>query len=138
MFSKIMVPVDLRHLERLEGALNHAANQAKLYDAEVIYVGVTTSAPSSQGHTPEEYNERLMKFAAGQGEINGIRASADTEVSHDPTADLDDTLVKAAAKVGADLIVMQSHMPSVTDFFWPSNGSRVAEHAKCSVTLVRA
>lgn len=138
MFHKIMVPVDLAHLDRQEAALKHAGDLAKLYGAEVIYVGVTTGAPSATAHTPEEFAEKMMKFAAAQGELGGFKTHADTELSHDPRADLDDTLVKAAEKTGAELVVMQSHMPNISDFFWPSNGSKVAEHAKCSVTLVRA
>ena len=38
---------------------------------------------------------------------------------------------------GADLVVMQSHVPGLMDYIWPSNGGKVAGHAKCSVLVVR-
>lgn len=57
MFKKIMAPVDLAHMDRLEKALKCTADLAKHYDAEVIFVGVTSSTPSSMAHTPAEYAE---------------------------------------------------------------------------------
>jgi len=50
---------------------------------------------------------------------------------------VDDALLKASRDTGADLVVMASHMPSVLDYIWPSNGGKIAEHAKCSVMVVR-
>ena len=138
MFSIIMVPIDLAHLDAQGAALDHAAALAKLYGATAVYVGVSAKVPSAMAHTPEEFRERLMRFAAGQAELHGITTDADAAFSHDPRTDLDDCLIEAATKTGADMIVMQSHMPRALDFFWPSNGSKVAEHAKCSVTLVRS
>ena len=58
-------------------------------------------------------------------------------VAHDPTTDLDDVLLKAVKDTGADIVVMQSHMPNILDYVWPSNGGKIAEHAKTSVFVVR-
>jgi nucleotide-binding universal stress UspA family protein len=57
--------------------------------------------------------------------------------SHDPAADLDPTLLKAVEETGADLVVMASHVPGLTDYIWPSNGGTVARRAKVSVMVVR-
>ena len=89
------------------------------------------------GHTPEEYGKKLKAFAEEQASKHGIKATADAVVSHDPSADVDDALMKAIGTTGADLVVMQSHMPSLMDYVWPSNGGKIAEHAKCSVMVVR-
>ncbi|MGB8623209.1 MAG: universal stress protein [Paracoccaceae bacterium] len=137
MFKKIMTPVDVAHLGDLEKALKCTADLARHYDAEVVYVGVTTSTPSATAHTPEEYNRKLEEFAAGQGETHGIKTAADTVIGHDPTTDVDDALLRASHDTGADLVVMASHMPNVLDYIWPSNGGKIAEHAKCSVFVVR-
>ncbi|MCV2892214.1 universal stress protein [Lentibacter sp. XHP0401] len=138
MFNKIMTPVDLAHLTEQRAALEHAAALAKLYGATVVYVGVSTNIPSAMAHTPAEFKDKLNSFATEQAKLHGVTTEADAEFSHDPRTDLDDCLVEAAVKTNADMIVMQSHMPKALDFFWPSNGSKVAEHAKCSVTLVRS
>ncbi len=137
MFKKIMAPVDLAHMDRLEKALKCTADLAKHYDAEVIFVGVTSSTPSSMAHTPAEYAEKLDAFAKDQGSDHGFTASGDALVSHDPSSDVDDILLKAVKDTGADLVVMASHVPNIMDYVWPSNGGKIAEHADCSVMVVR-
>lgn len=137
MFKKIMTPVDLAHLGGLEKALRCTADLAKYYGAKVVYVGVTASTPSATAHNPTEYAKKLNAFAAAQAEQHGISASADPVISHDPTSDVDDALLKATHDTGADLVVMASHIPNVLDYVWPSNGGKIAEHAKCSVFVVR-
>ncbi|SEO88803.1 Nucleotide-binding universal stress protein, UspA family [Salinihabitans flavidus] len=137
MFKKIMTPVDLAHKEALTRALQCSADLASHYGAEVVYVGVTAATPSSLGHTPEEYSKKLDAFAKEQGETHGIDASAHMIVSHDPRTDVDDVLLKAVGELNADLVVMQSHVPNVFDYIWPSNGGKMAEHAKSSVMVVR-
>ncbi|MEB8388050.1 universal stress protein [Rhodobacteraceae bacterium KMM 6894] len=137
MFKKILAPVDLAHQGALAKALKCTADLANQYDAEVVFVGVTAATPSSLAHNPQEYGEKLAAFAAAQGQEHGFRASSHPVVSHDPTADLDDALLKATGETGADLVVMASHLPNVLDHVWPSNGGKIAEHAKCSVFVVR-
>ncbi|MDR9394800.1 universal stress protein [Roseovarius sp. SYSU LYC5161] len=137
MFKKIMTPVDLVHKGDLDKALQCSADLARHYGAEVVYVGVTASTPSSLGHNPKEYGEKLSAFAADQAEKHGIKTTADTVVCHDPATDVDDALLKTIGDIGADLVVMQSHMPNVLDYIWPSNGGKLAEHAKVSVLVVR-
>lgn len=138
MFKRIMTPVDLAHVERLGTALDCAADLAKHYGAPIVYVGVTSSAPSKLGHNPEEYGQKLATFAKSEAAKHGIEALAHTAVSHDPTAEIDDALMRAIGETGADLVVMASHVPNVMDYIWPSNGGKLAEHAKCSVMVVRA
>lgn len=137
MFTNIIVPVDLAHEETLSKALKVSADLAKHYGAKVIYLGVTSNTPSSVAHNPDEFAEKLGRFAAAQGEAHGIEAGSHAAVSHDPTADVDNVLLKAVDELNGDLVVMASHVPNVLDYIWPSNGGSVAEHAKASVMVVR-
>lgn len=137
MFSRIMVPVDLAHLPSLHKALQVAGDIAKHYGAQVTYVGVTAAAPGSLGHNPAEFGARLDAFGAEQARFHGISAETKTVVSHDPTVDVDDALMKAIGDTGADLVVMASHLPGLTDYVWPSNGGKIAAHAQASVFVVR-
>ncbi|WP_375172768.1 universal stress protein [Pseudooceanicola sp.] len=137
MFNKIMVPVDLSHAGKLTKALDCAGRLAKQFGAEAVYVGVSAAAPSSVAHSPEEYAEKLDAFAAEQAKAHGISASGHSVISHDPSADLDPALLKAVEETGADLVVMASHVPNITDYIWPSNGGTIATHAKASVFVVR-
>ncbi len=138
MFKKIMVPVDMAHTNKLGAALAMAADLAKRYGAEVCYVGATTSTPSTVARSPEEYRTKLAAFAADEAAAHGHKASSHMVISHDPTTDLDHVLVKAVKEVGADLVVMATHMPKAADLIWPSNGGRLATHTDVSVFLIRA
>lgn len=137
MFSRIMVPVDLAHIPRLHKALEVAGSCAKAFDIPVTYVGVTAPTPGPQGHNPKEFEERLRAFGEEQAGALGIIADVRMVISHDPTVDVDDALMKAVSETGADLVVMASHVPGVADYIWPSNGGKLAAHSSASVFVVR-
>ncbi len=137
MFRRIMVPVDLVHAGLLEKALQTAADLANHYGSPVCYVGVTPQTPSPVAPNATEYARKLEAFAQQQALKHGHEASALAYASHDPAIDIDDTLLKAIRETGADLVVMQSHIPNVTDYIWPSHGGTVAAHAGVSVFVVR-
>ena len=137
MFKKIMVPVDLAHLGALEKPLSVAADMARHYNAALCYVSVTTSQPSSVAHNPEEYEQKLKLFAHEHAPDNGHEPTVKVYNSHDPVADLDDILVKAIDDIGADLVVMGTHLPKHLDAIMPPNGGKVALHTEASVFLVR-
>jgi len=137
MYAKIMVPVDLAHVERLGKALRTAADLAKHYGIPVCYVGVTTQTPGPLGHTPAEFAARLGEFGRQQAAAHGQATETKAYASHDLTIDLDDTLLKAVHETGADLVVMASHIPDIVDHIWPSNGGKIAAHSDASVFVVR-
>lgn len=137
MFSKIMVPVDLAHLEALERSLQVAADMARHYEAEVCYVSVTANTPGPVARTPQEYERKLAAFAGEQARRHGRPASSRVLISHDPTADLEKILVRTADEIGADLVLMATHLPHKVDAIMPSHGDKVAKHSDVSVFLVR-
>ena len=81
--------------------------------------------------------EKLEAFGKARAEADGIEATTRSYSCHDLTTDLDNTLLGAVDDVGADLVVMASHIPDIVDYVWPSNGGKVAEHSKASVFVVR-
>ena len=137
MYKKIMVPVDLTHAAQLTKALKTAADLSKHYQIPVCYVGITTETPSTVGHTPSEYAEKLEEFGRQQGDLHGHEVMTKSYASHDPSSDLNQTLLAAVNDTGADLVVMASHVPGVFDYIWPSHGGAVASHSDASVFLVR-
>lgn len=137
MYQSIMVPVDLAHSDKLDKALTTAADLAKHYHATLYYVGVTDAAPSAVAHNPDEFNQKLEQFVAGQNAKHGIQGKAKMMLSHDPVIDLDDTLSKAGEEVNADLVVMASHIPGVMDYVFSSNAGYLASHSRLSVFIVR-
>ena len=138
MYKRIMVPVDLAHTDRLEKALASAADLSKHYDIPVSYVAVTATAPGPIAHTPEEFHQKLKGFAADQAKKYGLRdTDAKTITSHDPAVDLHEKLIDAGKELGADLIVMASHVPGVAEHLFESNAGKVALHAEESVFVIR-
>lgn len=137
MFRKIMVPVDLAHLDALAPALEEAGRLAAWHGAELCYVGVTAPTPGPVGHNPKEFAQKLDAFATSEGRKVGRPASAHVVVSHDPAADLNKKLIEAIDETGADLVVMGSHRPGWSEHLFSSHGGYVATHAPVSVTLIR-
>lgn len=137
MFTKIMVPVDLAHADRIEKAVTAAAELARLWRIPVCYVGVTAETPGPVAHNPQEFADRLEAYGRRQAEAHGHQATVKAYASHDPAADIDDTLLKAVEETGADLVVMASHEPGLADYLFASHGSALAAHANASVFVVR-
>jgi len=137
MYKKIMVPVDLAHLERLDKAITTATDLAKHYRIPICFVGVTAETPTEVAHTPKEFAEKLAAFGARVSQEHGLEIDTAAYPSHDPAVDLDDTLIAAAKENGADLIVMASHVPGLAEHLFASNAGAVASHAKVSVFVIR-
>ncbi|MEM7176443.1 MAG: universal stress protein [Pseudomonadota bacterium] len=137
MFKTLMVPVDLAHPERLERALAMAALVARASEGEIHLVAVTMSAPTALAHSPEEFDAKLEAFAAEQGALRKVAMRAHTVLSNDPSIDLDGLLIETADALGADLVVMATHVPGMAEYVFASHGGHLAAHAKQSVLLVR-
>ncbi len=137
MYKQILVPVDLTHIDQLGKALRTAADLSRHYAAPVCYVGVTPEAPSQVAHNPKEFALKLEAFGNQQASEHGITATTRAYSATDPTIDINRILKQAIDDTGADLVVMASHPPNVTDYIWPSHGGWVAEHSGSSVFVVR-
>lgn len=137
MFKKIMVPVDLGHIEKLERGLRVASDLALHYGAWITYVGVTAETPGPIGHNPAEYAAALDAFTTHEVSRHGHNADSVAFASHDPAVELNAVLLKAVEETNADLVVMASHIPGLADHLWPSHGAQLARRAAISVMLVR-
>ena len=137
MYQKIMVPVDLGHADKLGKALTTAADLAKHYKAPVHLVGVTAPAPSAVAHNPEEFTEKLKAFAAAESAKHAVDFTAHAIVTPDPAVELDARLGREAEEIGADLIVMASHVPGLAEHIFSSNAGYLASHSTISVFVVR-
>ncbi|WP_112322226.1 universal stress protein [Oceanibium sediminis] len=138
MYRKIMVPVDLAHIEEMSKSIKVALDMARDHKAEVVFVGVTDTSPGASAHSPEEFRAKLHGLAVVESAIEHVKVSDHVVISHDPGVELARKLVDSIDDVGADLVVMSTHKPGgIAHMFSPSNGGYVATHAKISVYLVR-
>jgi len=139
MYKKIMVPVDLTHVDQLEKALVTAADLSKHYGAPICYVSVSAATPGPLAHNPAEFAAKLEQFAKKEAQSRGLGdATSKAYTSHDPSIDLDDTLLNAIKETGCDLVVMHSHIPGFPEYLFASNAGYIAMHSNVSVLVVRA
>ncbi|MFK7963602.1 MAG: universal stress protein [Burkholderiaceae bacterium] len=137
MFTNIMVPVDLAHVDSLDRTITIACDMAKVYSSSLHFVAVTGSGPGPAARNPEEFTEKLQALAAKWASQSGINIDAKTIVSNDVAVELDASLRHACDELGADLVIVGSHVPGFADYVVRSHGGSLASHAKVSVLVVR-
>jgi len=139
MYRKILVPVDMTHLDKLSRALDTAIDIGKHYGASICYVAVTNSTPSGAAHNPKELANKLAAFAKEQGQSHGIVTESKVMSTADTAVELDDRLLDAIKDTGSDLVVMASHAPGIGDklHILHSNGSNIVKHSDVSVFVIR-
>lgn len=137
MFEKIVFPVDLAHANALEKALDVAGGLAKQYGAEIHAVGVTAATPSPVAHTPQEYGRKLTEWAEAASSRLGVTVKAHPVTAHDPGIEVDSKILSEAKDIGADLVVMASHVPGMAERLFASRAGHLAAHADMSVFVVR-
>jgi nucleotide-binding universal stress UspA family protein len=132
-----MVPIDLEHADRMGKAISTACDLAKQFGAKLTFVGVASEAPGPAAHNPAEFEKKLEEFAQDNAADLADRVHSKTYVAHDPAAQIDSILLDAVKDIGADLVVMASHIPNVMNTIWPSHGGKMASHAHVSVFVIR-
>ena len=138
MYSRILVPVDLGKENTLTKALDLAGQTAKQDAAEVIYVDVVDSVPTTSAHTEvERLSDRLKDFALEQASRHGIRTTGEITLRSDLHLNVGSDIIKVASEVDCDLIIMASHVPGFKEHIFSSNAGYVASHAPMSVLVVR-
>ena len=138
MYKRILVPVDLENTDKLEKALDLAAQTAKENDATVIYADVVDAVPTTSPVTEgERVADRLKHFAEEQSKKHGIKTGEHVELRSDLHLNVGADIVRTAKSMDCDLIVMASHVPGFKDHFLTSNAGKVAAQAPISVYVVR-
>ena len=137
MYTRIAVPVDLAHADKLSKALSTAADLARHYHASVCLLAVTSSAPSEVAHNPDEFHRKLQQFAETQSEALGVTFETRDAVTPDPAIDLVKVLDQQIHELGADLVVMASHVPGFRDYVFASHSGYLVSHTDLSIFVVR-
>ncbi|MEO1705787.1 MAG: universal stress protein [Pseudomonadota bacterium] len=138
MTSRILVPIDLQHTDRLTKALSLAAKVAQEDDATVVFAGIADAVPTASTKTVgATMAEELQSFAADQAKLHGIKVADHVGLRGDLHLSVGPDLIRVAKEAEADLIVMASHVPGLKDHFLSSNAGYVAAHAPVSVYVVR-
>jgi nucleotide-binding universal stress UspA family protein len=88
--------------------------------------------PAGYAWMLENAEARLAAFLRHHGPTD---LKIDSVVAHGET--VYGEILRVAADLKADLIVMGPHRPEMKDYLLGTNASRVVRHAACSVLIVR-
>lgn len=135
MYSKIMVPVDMRHRDQSQKALETAADLSRHFNASMVLLTVDHPlGHHSLQELPEQHKPAFDAFVQQEKQLLGMD-NLEAVFSHADHAD--QRISEEARRLGVDLIVMSSHDPKLSDYLFGSNASRVVLHTPCSVMVVR-
>ncbi|KUJ85110.1 universal stress protein UspA [Ruegeria marisrubri] len=137
MFNHIMIPVDLHMPPEVSKAMDVAAEMAKFMGARITIVSVTGTGMTDAPHTPETIKEALATVSEALHEKSGAAVEIHNITSHDIPVEVDSDLVRAAEEIDADLIIIGTHAPRITDYVMSSHAGYLAKHATVSVFVVR-
>jgi nucleotide-binding universal stress UspA family protein len=141
MFKNILLTVDLEHADTWAKALPIALDAARASKARlhVMTVVPEVAVPALMQAGPYDYETQLVPVAKAALD-RFVQAHVPTDVDAQQVVTYGGIyreILRVAAEIPADLIVMAAHRPQPGDFLIGSNAERVSRRAKCSVMLVR-
>lgn len=133
MYDHVLVAVDLAHGEvgahTLKVARHLAGSNGQVTVLHVVqplptYIGVEAHGEDLAAHR-DETRTRLKELAG----------DAETVIADGRPATV---ILDEAKRRGADVIVIGSHRPDLTDYLLGSTASRIVRHAPCTVVVERS
>jgi nucleotide-binding universal stress UspA family protein len=141
MFHRILLAVDLADEAQSPKGLAEALELVKLTQGELRLVNVQPLLPATfMEYVPADFDaeqerraHEALRTVAAKIALPPERLStavASGGVYHE--------LLREAQEWGADLVVIGSHRPVMSDYLLGSNAKTIVAHAECSVLVVRA
>lgn len=140
MYRRILLAVDLADEAQSPRGLAEALAIAGVGESELRLVNVQPLLPATfMEYVPADFDaeqERRARDAldAIAAKIALPKARLSTAVS---SGGVYHELLREAQEWGADLIVVGSHRPVMSDYLLGSNAKTIVRHAPCSVLVVR-
>ncbi|WP_114965368.1 universal stress protein [Alkalilacustris brevis] len=136
MYKRIIVAVDISHGKLGKELLDKAL---KLLDdgGEIRLLHVLEEIPTYvAAEMPQDLNER--REAESRVELkaiaHGVEGNIQVELRRGAASG---QILQCAEDNEADLIMIASHRPGLSDYFIGSTAARVVRHAQCSVLISR-
>jgi nucleotide-binding universal stress UspA family protein len=141
MFKNVLIAIDLTEPGSWARSLPAALEICRLSAAAKLYVVTVAAEVNVQvaSFFPSDANQRLIEQAAAdlQGWIRSHVPAGIEAHQIVGQGSIHREILAAAEKAGADLIVMASHKPAISDYLLGANAAHVVRHATCSVLVVR-
>jgi nucleotide-binding universal stress UspA family protein len=136
MYKKIIVAVDVSTLEKGERILRTASTLLDK-DGSILVVNVVEDMP---GYLVSDLTVDLIVAAREDAETQlgelrqKVGIEADIEIRQGSPAR---EILAASEERGADLIIVASHIPDLSNYLIGATADRVVRHAICSVLVDR-
>lgn len=140
MYKDILVPIDLDHPEASGKAVQTSCQIATGSDSVLHFLSVIPPLGSfASSFFPDDFKQEASKAALERlHKFTESAVLADHSVHHIVAhGSIYDQILSIRTKINADLIVMASHRPELSDYLLGPNAARVVRHAPCSVVVVR-
>ncbi len=140
MYKRIILAVDLVETSAAPKGLAQALELAKTGGGALRLVNVQPVVPATfMEYVPADFDAEQTKRA--QEALAALVASIDLPAERKSAAaragGIYHELLQEAADWNADLIVVGSHRPVMSDYLLGSNAKTIVRHAQCSVLVVR-
>ena len=140
MYKRIILAVDLAETSTTPKGLEQALELAKAGGAVLRLVNVQPVVPATfMEYVPADFDAEQSKRA--QDALDALTASIDLPPERKSAVarvgGIYHELLQEAADWNADLIVVGSHRPVMSDYLLGSNAKTIVRHAQCSVLVVR-
>ena len=140
MFYRIILAVDLADNAPTPKGLAQALELATASEGELRLVNVQPLLPATfMEYVPADFDEEQEKRATDA--LEAIAARIQLPASRVSQAVVSGgvyhELLREATEWRADLIVVGSHRPVMSDYLLGSNAKTIVRHAQCSVLVVR-
>ncbi len=139
MFKTVLVPVDLAHIADGSTMIGQAKKIVEQHDSRMLLMNVIPVMPPYVATgLPSGVHQEVLSHVQSELETlaneNALPASTRVLVRHGSPAQ---EILKAATEHEADLIVVASHQPGLSDIVLGSVAGSVVRHARCSVLVLR-
>ena len=140
MYKRIIVAVDLSEPIPNPKGLTQAVELAKAGGGELRLVNIQPVIPATfMEYVPVDFDVEQAKRA--QEGLEAILADVDLPNERKSASaragGIYHELLQEASEWGADLVVVGSHRPVMSDYLLGSNAKTIVRHAQCSVLVVR-
>ena len=140
MYKRIILAVDLAETSLTPKGLEQALELAKAGGGALRLVNVQPVVPATfMEYVPADFDAEQSKRA--QDALDALTVSIDLPSERKSAVaragGIYHELLQEAADWNADLIVVGSHRPVMSDYLLGSNAKTIVRHAQCSVLVVR-
>ena len=141
MYKNILLTVDLSDDGSWAKAAPTAVEMCKAFGAELHLLTVIPDmgTPLVEEFFPDNFEKEMAKGTASKiaDLANGHFPSDLIPTVHVASGSIYKEILRVAEESNADVIVMASHRPELSDYLLGPNAARVVRHANCSVMVVR-